>query len=69
VGLTPYSLRRTFASILFALGEPPPYVMSQIGHTTAGLTLSLYAREMHRRDGEPDRLRRLVEGTADAPSP
>ena len=61
-GLTPHSLRRTFASLLFALGEPPPYVMSQLGHTTAVLTLALYAREMSRRDGEPARLRVLVEG-------
>ena len=30
-GLTPHSLRRTFASLLFALGEPPTYVMSQMG--------------------------------------
>lgn len=62
-GITPHSLRRTFASLLFALGEPPPYVMSQLGHTTAGLTLALYAREMHRRDGEPARLCVLVGHT------
>jgi integrase len=30
--LTPHSLRRTFASLLFAIGEPPPYVMAQMGH-------------------------------------
>ena len=59
-GLTPHSLRRTFASLLFALGEPPTYVMSQMGHTTPGLTLALYAREMNRRDGERHRLRALV---------
>lgn len=63
-GLTPHSLRRTFASLLFALGEPPPYVTSQMGHTTPSLTLSIYAKEMHRRDGEPAKLRRLVEGSA-----
>ena len=61
-GITPHSLRRTFASILFAIGEPPPYVMAQLGHTTAELTLSLYARQMDRRDGEPERLKALVEG-------
>jgi hypothetical protein len=61
-GLTPHSLRRTFASLLFALGESPPYVMSQLGHATAMLTLALYAREMSRRDGESARLRILVEG-------
>jgi integrase len=61
-GLTPHSLRRTFASLLFALGEPPPYVMAQMGHTTAGLTLAIYARQMDRRDGEPERLKALVMG-------
>ena len=61
-GLTPHSLRRTFASVLFALGEPPPYVMEQMGHTTANLTLSIYARVMNRRDGEQERLQALVNG-------
>jgi integrase len=61
-GLTPHSMRRTFASLLFAIGEPPPYVMAQMGHTTANLTLAIYARQMDRRDGEPDRLRALVSG-------
>lgn len=62
VSLTPHSLRRTFASILFAIGETPPYVMAQMGHTTAALTLSIYARQMNRRDGEPARLAALVGG-------
>jgi integrase len=48
-GISPNALRRTFASLLFALGEIPPYVMAQIGHTTANLTLALYARHMDRR--------------------
>jgi integrase len=61
-GLTPHALRRTFASLLFALGETPPYVMAQMGHTSANLTLSIYARQMDRRDGEPERLRALVKG-------
>jgi integrase len=61
--LTPHSLRRTFASLLFALGETPPYVMAQMGHTTPSLTLAIYARQMDRRDGEPERLRALVEGS------
>jgi integrase len=61
-GLTPHSLRRTFASLLFAIGEPPPYVMAQMGHTTSSLTLEIYARQMDRRDGEPGRLRALVNG-------
>jgi integrase len=61
-GLTPHSLRRTFASLLFALGEPPTYVMSQMGHTTPVLTLAIYAREMNRRDGERARLKTLLTG-------
>jgi len=60
--LTPHSLRRTFASLLFAIGETPPYVMAQMGHTTPNLTLAIYARCMDRRDGEPERLKALVEG-------
>ena len=42
-GLTPHSLRRTFANLLFAIGKAPPYVMAQMGHTTAELTLAVYA--------------------------
>ena len=61
-GLTPHSLRRTFASLLFAIGETPPYVMAQMGHTTPNLTLAIYARQMNRRDGEAERLKALVEG-------
>ena len=60
--LTPHGLRRTFASLLFAIGEPAPYVMAMLGHTTANLTLAVYARQMNRRDGEPERLKALVEG-------
>ncbi len=60
--LTPHSLRRTFASLLFAIGEPPPQVVEQMGHTTPNLTLAVYARCMNRRDGEPERLKALVEG-------
>jgi hypothetical protein len=50
------------ALLLFAIGETPPYVMAQMGHTTANLTLAIYARQMDRRDGEPERLRALVNG-------
>lgn len=63
-GLTPHSLRRTFASILVARGDDPAYVMAQLGHTTPHLTLGLYARAIQRRDGERDRLRALVDGRA-----
>jgi hypothetical protein len=38
-----------------------------MGHTTPALTLAIYAREMDRRDGEPERLKALVEGLDWAP--
>lgn len=65
--LTPHSLRRTFASLLVAIGEPPTYAMAQMGHTKAEFTLSVYASEMARRDGELGRLRALVGGEEWAP--
>ena len=33
-GLTPHSLRRTFATVLYAIGTTPPVVMAEMGHTT-----------------------------------
>jgi integrase len=60
--LTPHGLRRTFASLLVALGRDPAVFMDQMGHTTANLTLSVYAKAMAWRDGERERLRALVEG-------
>jgi integrase len=43
-GLTPHSLRRTFASILVATGNDPVYVMGQMGHTDPKFTVKVYAR-------------------------
>ena len=59
-GLTLHALRRTFASVLIALGRNPAYVMSQMGHTSPTMTLGLYAKVMPDEDRE--RLRLLVEG-------
>jgi integrase len=61
-GLTPHSLRRTFASTLAALGEPMPSTMRQMGHTDASFTLKVYAGDMARGEAERERLRALVEG-------
>jgi integrase len=61
-GLTPHSLRRTFASLLVATGEDAVYIAGQLGHVDASCTLNVYAYEMRRRDGERERLRALVEG-------
>ena len=54
-GLTPHSLRRTFISLLLALGEEVPYVMRQVGHTDPKVTLSIYAQVMFRGEGERGR--------------
>ena len=60
--LTPHGLRRSFASLLYGIGEPPPVVMQEMGHTDPALALSIYAHAMRRDDGENERLRALVEG-------
>ncbi len=60
--LTPHSLRRTFASLLYALGENPAVVMAEMGHTDPGLALAIYAQAMRRQEGEAGRLQALVNG-------
>lgn len=37
-GITPHSLRHTFTSLLFAIGEDPVSVMRQLGHTDPAFT-------------------------------
>jgi integrase len=59
-GITPHSLRRTFASLLFAIGEPHPVVMVEMGHTSPTMTLGVYARAMRRDEIEQACLRDLV---------
>jgi integrase len=60
--LTPHSLRRTFCSLLYALGEAPPVVMVEMGHTDPALALKVYAQVMRRGEAETAALRALVEG-------
>ena len=62
--LTPHSLRRTFASVLYALGEPPPVVMAERGNAEEGLALRIYAQVMRRGEDERAQLATLVEGAA-----
>lgn len=61
-GITPQSLRRTFASVLYALGEDPGVVMDEMGHTDPGLALRVYRQAMRRGEDEKAQLRALVEG-------
>jgi integrase len=60
--LTPHSLRRTFASVLYALGESPPVVMAEMGHTSPALALRVYAQAMRRGESEQAQLRALIDG-------
>jgi integrase len=67
--LTPHSLRRTFCSLLYALGETPPVVMRQMGHTDPQLAIKVYEQSMEDDEGDKAALTALVEGgelTADA---
>jgi integrase len=65
---TPHSLRRTFASLLYALGEPPTEVMAEMGHTTPGLALRIYAQTMRHGEDERAKLAALVEGGGSSPT-
>jgi integrase len=60
-GLTPHSLRHTFISLLFAIGEDPVSVMRQLGHTDPAFTLRAYAHSMSRDADERERLRALTD--------
>jgi integrase len=61
--VTPHGLRRSFASLLYAIGEPPPVVMAEMGHTDPALALAVYAHAMRRSDDEVARLIKLVTGS------
>ena len=58
--VTHHSLRRTFASMMFALGSTAPEVMAALGHTEARLTVTIYARSMNRDPDELPALRSLA---------
>jgi integrase len=72
-GITPHSLRRTFASVLYALGEDPGVIMDEMGPTDPALALRIYRQSMRRDEDERTKLKALVEGRkwqklADEPS-
>ena len=62
--LSPHSLRRTFASLLYLRGENPVYVMHQMGHTDPKLALRIYTKVMgeQRRRGPGARLIGVLDG-------
>jgi len=63
--VTHHSLRRTFASLMFALGYSPPEVMEALGHADPRVSLRVYARAMKRDAKEIERLRALAGLTDD----
>jgi integrase len=62
--LSPHSLRRTFASLLYLRGENPVYVMHQMGHADPKLALRIYTKVMgeQRRRGPGARLIGVLGG-------
>ena len=73
--LSPHSLRRTFASLLYLRGENPVYVMHQMGHADPKLALRIYTKVMgeQRRRGPGVRLISVLHGARwtqdDTPTP
>jgi integrase len=60
--LTPHSMRRTFFSVLLALGSEVSYVMEQAGHADPKVTLGICARVIRRTADDKERLKALAEG-------
>jgi integrase len=65
--ITPHSLRRTFASVLYALGEDLGTVMDELGHTDPGVALGVRRQMMQLASEEQTWLRALVEGAHSRP--
>ena len=60
--LSPHSLRRTFASLLYLRGENPVYVMHQLGHTDPKLALRIHARVIGDKRNRGRRLGGVLAG-------
>ena len=61
--ITPHSLRRTFTSVLYALGGNPAGRYAGDAHTDPGLALRRHAQAMRRDELESRRLRAPVDVT------
>jgi hypothetical protein len=55
-------LRRTVASVLYALGEDPGVLMDEMVHTDPAPGLRVYRQAMRRGEDEKQALRALVDG-------
>lgn len=58
--VTPHTLRRTFATLSLAAGRDPRWVMGQLGHTDARLTLGLYTQVIQRQRVDHDLIWELM---------
>jgi integrase len=66
---TAHDLRRTFAALCFAAGASPAAVMQALGHTSAALSLEVYAKVVAgSTHGLGESMARLVRGPDWAPS-
>ena len=65
-GCTAHTLRRTCASLMFEAGASPAFVMSQLGHVSAAMSLEVYARMMSRDRDTGARIDALVRGADEA---
>jgi integrase len=48
--VTPHGLRRTYASLRFAVGDDPVYTAAQLGHEDPTFTIRVYAQAVKRRE-------------------
>jgi integrase len=51
--VSPHSLRRSYASLRFALGDDPVYVSEQLGHAEPSFSMRVYAKAIRRRERLP----------------
>lgn len=67
-GVTFHSLRRTYATLMAALGVDSRYTMAQIGHRSAALPLEVYTDLGDRKHAGNHRLGEQLLGSERAPS-
>jgi integrase len=67
--ISPHSLRRIYASLALAAVQDPRFVMAQLGHTDARLTLSVYAQIVQRRSEDRALIWELMRFAGEPKSP
>jgi len=58
--VTPHALRRTWAMLALTAGRDARWVMAQMGHADARLTLQVYAQVIQRQDADHELVWRLM---------